>query len=65
MKLFTKSVLLATLLVIPFGTLAACVTDHHEETKRNWDGTVTHREDTVRKDPITGNTTVDHDESRH
>jgi hypothetical protein len=65
MKLWNKSVLLATVLAIPFGTLAACVTEHHEETKTNWDGTTTHKEETVRRNPVTGDTTIDKDESHH
>lgn len=46
--------------------LGACseTVAHHEENRRNWDGSVTHQETNVQRNPITGSTTVEQDKYR-
>ena len=54
MKTLLVSLILAAL-AFPF---AACETSHTESTHKNWDGSVTHEETTVRDSPL--GTSVDH-----
>ena len=56
-----SSLILASLLCISLYS-AGCETSHTESDKPGWFGGNTHKETTVTKNPITGDTSVSHSE---
>ena len=58
-----KTLIIPTIIALPLAV--ACTESHHQSTRRNLDGSETTREIEVRRNPITGNTTVEQTEARH
>ena len=57
---FSLVVLVVAALAAP-GLFAGCEESHSERTKDNWFGGQTHEETTVYKNPVTGETSVEHE----
>ena len=55
-------VMLLAMCLIGLG-LVGCETSHQESDSTGWFGGHTHKETTVRKNPVTGDTSVEHKES--
>ena len=63
MKRFTIPVLAAAMLAGMF-VIAGCETQHSESTSPTLTGGTKHEETTTTKNPITGQTTVEHNQQR-
>ena len=62
-----KSLMVILTLAVLLVPLAACehTVAENDRTKRNWDGTVTHENTTVKQNDLTGSTSVEKEKSRN
>jgi hypothetical protein len=58
-----NSLVLASILTLGFCSIG-CETSHSESDKPGWFGGNTHEETTVTKNPVTGDTSVQHSEQK-
>lgn len=56
----TRNVGLATAAGLLLACIVGCETSHTEKTSPTWTGGQKHEETTVRENPITGDTSVEH-----